>query len=108
MTSMDQEIALSGGNENVVVQVGETVRRPVHSWTPAVHALLRQLESAGFAESPRVLGFDEQGREILTMIPGTVGNHPIVAGDGDRCVAGGLRPDAPPLPLSGHDPAWLG
>jgi hypothetical protein len=71
------EIVLKGGNENVVVQIGDTVRRPVHPWTPAVHALLRHLEAAGFPESPRVLGFDAQGREILTMIPGEVGNHPI-------------------------------
>jgi aminoglycoside phosphotransferase (APT) family kinase protein len=72
----EQEIVLKGGNENVVVQVGDTVRRPVHPWTPAVHALLRQLEEAGFEEAPRVLGFDAQGREILTMIEGEVGNYP--------------------------------
>ncbi len=73
----EPEIVLAGGNENVVVQVGETVRRPVHSWTAAVHALLRQLEVAGFPESPRVLGFDVRGREALTMIPGEVGNYPL-------------------------------
>ncbi|MDQ3657944.1 MAG: hypothetical protein M3457_23075 [Chloroflexota bacterium] len=44
MPSHDPEIVLKGGNENVVVQVGNTVRRPVHPWTPAVHALLRRLE----------------------------------------------------------------
>lgn len=76
MPSSDQEIVLKGGNENVVVQVGDTVRRPVHPWTPAVHALLRHLEAASFPESPRVRGFDEQGREVLTMIPGKVGNYP--------------------------------
>ncbi len=71
------EIVLAGGNENTVVQVGNTVRRPVHAWTPAVHVLLRHLEKSGFTECPRILGFDENGREILTMIPGVVGNHPI-------------------------------
>lgn len=76
MSSHEQEIVLQGGNENVVVQVGDTVRRPVHPWTPAVHALLRQLEAAGFDGSPRVLGFDAQGREILTMIEGEVGIYP--------------------------------
>ena len=76
MPSREPEIILTGGNENVVVQVGDTVRRPVHPWTPAVHALLRHLEAEGFAESPRVLGFDAQGREVLTMIPGEVGNYP--------------------------------
>lgn len=77
MASHDPEIALTGGNENVVVQVGDTVRRPIHPWTPAVHALLRYLEAAGFPESPSVLGFDDQGREVLTMIPGEVGNYPL-------------------------------
>lgn len=72
-----EEVVLAGGNENVVVRVGETVRRPAHPWTPAVHALLRHLETAGFAESPRVLGFDERGREVLTLIPGEVGNCPL-------------------------------
>ena len=61
----------------MVVQVGDTVRRPVHQWTPAVHALLYHLEAVGFTEAPRVLGHDERGREVLTMIPGEVGNHPI-------------------------------
>jgi hypothetical protein len=71
------ETRLTGGNENVVVRIGNTVRRPVHPWTPAVHALLRHLEASGFAESPRVRGIDTQGREVLTFIPGTVGNHPV-------------------------------
>jgi hypothetical protein len=73
----EPEVALVGGNENTVVRVEETVRRPVHPWTPAVHALLRKLEAAGFPESPRALGFDDQGREILTFIPGEVGNYPL-------------------------------
>lgn len=76
MPSREPEIVLKGGNENVVVQVGETVRRPVHPWTLAVHTLLRHLEAVGFVESPRVRGFDAQGREVLTMIPGEVGNYP--------------------------------
>ena len=71
------ETRLAGGNENVVVLIGDTVRRPLHPWTPAVHALLRHLQACGFAESPRVLGIDDRGREILTYIPGTVGNHPV-------------------------------
>jgi hypothetical protein len=76
-SSHEPKIILAGGNENVVVQVGDTVRRPLHPWTPAVHALLRQLEANGFGESPRVLGIDEQCREKLTMIPGEVGNYPL-------------------------------
>jgi len=62
------EVSL-GGNLNQAVRVGDTVRRRAGPWTPAVHALLRYLEHAGF-EAPRVLGMDEQGREILGYIPG--------------------------------------
>ena len=52
------------------MHVGETVRRPVGEWTPAVHALLRHLDAVGFTGAPRVLGFDDQGREMLTYIHG--------------------------------------
>lgn len=65
---MRDEVSL-GGNLNQAVRVGETVRRRAGPWTPAVHALLRYLEHAGF-EAPRVRGMDEQGREILDYIPG--------------------------------------
>jgi Phosphotransferase enzyme family len=49
--------------------VGDTVRRPVGRWTPAVHALLGHLENVGFDGAPRVLGIDDSGREILTYLP---------------------------------------
>jgi hypothetical protein len=52
-----------------VVRIGNTVRRPAGRWTPAVHSLLRHLEDVGFEGAPRVLGFDEQGREVLTYLP---------------------------------------
>jgi Ser/Thr protein kinase RdoA (MazF antagonist) len=63
-----QEVAL-GGNLNQAVRVGDTVRRRAGPWKPAVHALLRYLEAAGF-EAPRVLGMDDRGREVLGYIPG--------------------------------------
>lgn len=55
-----------------VVRVGDTVRRPAGPHTPAVHALLSYLHGAGFEGAPRPLGIDEQGREVLSFIPGTV------------------------------------
>jgi hypothetical protein len=58
-----------GGNMNDATRVGDTVRRRAGPWTPAVHALLRFLERAGF-EAPRPLGLDEHGREILTYVEG--------------------------------------
>ena len=51
-----------------VVRIGDTVRRPAGRWTPAVHSLLRHLEDVGFEGAPRVLGFDDQGREVLTYL----------------------------------------
>lgn len=38
-----------------------------------MHALLRHLEEDGFAGAPRVLGIDEQGREVLTFVAGSDG-----------------------------------
>jgi aminoglycoside phosphotransferase (APT) family kinase protein len=58
-----------GGNLNAAVRVGDTVRRRAGPWTPAVHALLRYLESVDFP-APRVRGMDEDGREILGFIEG--------------------------------------
>jgi Ser/Thr protein kinase RdoA (MazF antagonist) len=69
----EPEIPLRGGNmSSGVVRVGDTVRRPAGAWTPAVHALLRYLDSVGFRGAPRPLGIDEHGREVLTLVPGTV------------------------------------
>ncbi|WUL63798.1 hypothetical protein OG943_28775 [Amycolatopsis sp. NBC_00345] len=66
-----EEIPLAGGNMNAgVVRVGDTVRRPAGPWTPAVHALLEHLHSNGFRGSPRPLGLDGQGREVLTYAEG--------------------------------------
>jgi len=69
------EEILYGGNTNVVVKVGDTVRRQTGHWTPAVHALLAHLSSVGFSDAPTVLGFDEQGREILPFVIGEVGTY---------------------------------
>jgi Phosphotransferase enzyme family len=56
-----------------VERIGNTVHRPVAPWTPAIHDLLRHLEAIGYEYSPRVLGFDEHGREVLTWIDGESG-----------------------------------
>jgi phosphotransferase family enzyme len=66
------EQRLPGGNTGGAVRVGDTVRRNPGSWTPAVHALLNHLQAVGFDGAPRVAGFDDQGREILTYLPGDV------------------------------------
>ena len=69
---MSREHMLPGGiaNRGRVVRVGDTVRRPLRSWSPATHALLLHLEAVGFEGAPRFLGVDAQGREVLSYIPG--------------------------------------
>ncbi|MGH3146006.1 MAG: aminoglycoside phosphotransferase family protein [Rubrobacter sp.] len=71
------EEVLSGGYSTPVVRVEDTVRRTTGPWSPAVHGLLRHLERRGFDGAPRFLGLDDNGREILTFIPGEVGNYPL-------------------------------
>lgn len=76
-TDPDEEIPLLGGDVTVgVVRAGDTVRRPLGPHSPLVHALLRHLEQVGFDGAPRLLGVDEQGREVLTFIEGEVAGRP--------------------------------
>src|SRR5215203_534988 len=78
LASMDYDESSSSPEEplpgtlSTLTKVGNTVRRSTGPWTPAVHALLRHLERAGFDGAPRVLGVDDRGREVLTYIPGEV------------------------------------
>ncbi len=73
MAPEDDEEVLRGGAVNPsVVRIGDTVRRTPSEATPAVHDLLRHLETKGFDGAPRALGFDEDGREVLTFIDGDV------------------------------------
>jgi 8-oxo-dGTP diphosphatase len=75
------EEPLVGGNVGGAVRVADTVRRATGPWTPAVHALLDHV-AARVPHVPRVLGFDERGREILTYLPGTVLDDGDVPTDG--------------------------
>lgn len=68
---MEAEIPLTGGAIAEVARVGDTVRRSTGPWTSEAHVVLRHLESVGCNLVPRVLGFDERGREVLTYVPGT-------------------------------------
>ena len=69
---------LSGGGLTAATRVGSAVHRATGPWTPAVHALLRHLERVGF-EAPRVIGMDEEGREVLTYVAGRAGVDPYPA-----------------------------
>lgn len=80
-----REIPLVGGDvnvgENVVVRVGDTVRRAVGPHTAYVHALLRHFEQVGFDGAPRVIGFDERGRETLSYAEGSAALAPVPRAD---------------------------
>jgi hypothetical protein len=69
--SMSEE-TLPGGNTVGAVRIGDVVHKQASPWTPTVHALLRHLEGAGVEGVPRALGFDDQGRQMLTFLPGEV------------------------------------
>ncbi|MDY7541816.1 phosphotransferase [Cryobacterium sp. 5B3] len=73
---MDEDV-LAGGNSSTVVRVGDTVHRSAGPWTPAVHQLLTTLRAAGVTEVPEPFGLDAQGREVLSYLPGAVGNYPL-------------------------------
>ncbi|HEY6792119.1 MAG TPA: phosphotransferase [Trebonia sp.] len=62
-----------------IVRVGDTVRRPVRPFTATVQAYLAHLQQAGFAGAPVPLGLDEQGREILSFVPGDIPRNPLPA-----------------------------
>jgi hypothetical protein len=64
------EERLAGGRSFGAVRVGDEVRRRAEPWTATVHTVLRHLEVAGFAGAPAARGFDDQGRERLTFLPG--------------------------------------
>jgi hypothetical protein len=73
------EERLVGGDVNVVVRVGDTVRRP--PGPSGVRSLLEWYERVGFDGAPRFLGFDEQGREILSYVEGEPAFAPVPSSD---------------------------
>jgi aminoglycoside phosphotransferase (APT) family kinase protein len=70
---MGEDEVLQDDPHRRVVRVGDTVHRPLHPWSSTIHELLRHLEAVGFAHSPRFLGIDDEGREILTYLDGESG-----------------------------------
>ncbi|MFJ9084691.1 aminoglycoside phosphotransferase family protein [Streptomyces sp. NPDC102384] len=70
----ENEVPLHGGRITPgVVRAGDTVRRPAGSSSRFVAELLTHLhQQPGFTGAPRHLGFDSDGREILSYLPGWV------------------------------------
>lgn len=73
------EVRLAGGDMNIVVRIGDTVRRPPEP--RGVQALLQWYEQVGFHGAPRFLGIDEQGREVLSYVEGEPAFAPVPSSD---------------------------
>ncbi len=69
---------LTGGRGGIL-RAGGAVHRPAGTWTRQVHRLLEHVRHNGFMGAPQPLGFDEQGREIVSHIAGEVSNYPLSA-----------------------------
>lgn len=68
----ETEHELTGGNAtDGVVRIGETVRKPWSAGTPSVIEFMGAVRSAG-VDVPAVLGRDDQGRQVLELIPGAL------------------------------------
>ena len=57
---------------NTVLRRGETVVRESGPWSPTIHRLLRHMRAKGVPWLPEPLGFDREGKEILSFVPGEV------------------------------------
>jgi hypothetical protein len=70
-------VPLEGGNMTGATRYGENVHRTAGDWTPAVHRLLTHLSGNGIDWVPTPVGVDDDGREIVTFLSGTVPHDPM-------------------------------
>jgi hypothetical protein len=78
------ELMTGDGVTQGIVRIGDTVRRPLRPFSLTIQAYLAHLRDAGFAGAPLPLGVDEQGREVLSFVPGDTPRNPLppeTAGD---------------------------
>jgi Phosphotransferase enzyme family len=93
-----------------VRRAGDVVLRDPRPWSATVHALLRHLESVGFAAAPRVIepGFDARGYETLTFIEGDVQSATLWSPDAAFAIGQLFRAlhDATATWQPPHDAGW--
>ncbi len=53
------------------------IHRESGYWTKQVHQFLRFLRKQGFNQAPLPLGFDEQGREMVSFVKGQTCDYPL-------------------------------
>ena len=71
------ELLTGDGVTQGIVRIGDTVRRPLRPFSLTVQAYLAHLRDAGFTGAPLPLGIDEEGREVLSFVPGDVPRNPL-------------------------------
>ncbi|KJQ55432.1 Phosphotransferase enzyme family protein [Microbacterium sp. SA39] len=83
---------LAGGNASgIVVRVGDTVRKSWSDATPSVHDLVAALLAEG-VEAPEPRGRDEQGRQVVEFVPGSLAiDLPRLTADEFRRVGSMIR-----------------
>lgn len=67
---MNDEEVLSGGAVNQVSRRGNVVYRSGGVWVPTIHAVLAHLREAGMSLVPEPLGVADDGREMISLLPG--------------------------------------
>ena len=86
------ELLTGDGVTAGIVRIGDTVRRPLRPFSLTIQAYLAHLRDAGFTGAPLPLGVDEQGREVLSFVPGDVPRNPLPAETaGDEVLVGLAR-----------------
>jgi hypothetical protein len=78
------ELLAGDGVTPGIVRIGDTLRRPLRPFSLTVQAYLAHLRDAGLTGAPLPFGVDEQGREVLSFVPGDVPRNPLppdTAGD---------------------------
>ncbi|MBE8470228.1 phosphotransferase [Streptomyces sp. 3R004] len=65
-----EETSLDGGAVSGAVRIGSTVRRAPSAGSEYVRELLALFAERGWEGAPRLLGTDEQGREVLGYLEG--------------------------------------
>ncbi len=74
MTEVKQP--LSGGKQGIYL-TEQVVHRPVGDWSSSVQNLLTFLSEQGFTSTPKPLGFDHEGNEMLSFVAGDTYNYPL-------------------------------
>ena len=83
------EVPLPGGHiAHEVVRVGEAVHRRSSGDSSFSVRVLAHLEAVNYPYAPRHLGVDQQGRDVLTFIPGETTDHPSQRAAGAYALGG--------------------